>query len=81
MKLVPHKMCSTCVRELLKWSRGAKNTFISKTLMVWMEPVNHIDVDCYFYCTNTKGFNCKNKADIAYPSVNSMIFTYTSRSR
>lgn len=31
------------VRELRKWSRGDKHTFILKTPIVWMEPQNYID--------------------------------------
>ncbi|CAD6221956.1 GSCOCG00011665001-RA-CDS, partial [Cotesia congregata] len=38
--------------------------------MIWREQINHID-DCYFCCTNVKGFNARNKNKIVYANVTS----------
>lgn len=39
---VPHKVCTTCVRELRKWSKGKSNSFDLLSPVLWREPQNQI---------------------------------------
>lgn len=68
----PHTVCSTCVEELRKWTKGKMKSFRFGVPMIWREPQNHSD-DCYFCSCNVKGFNLKNKKEIVYPNCNSAI--------
>lgn len=67
----PHKVCTTCVRELRKWSKGQKNSFKIQLPMQWREPKDHVQ-DCYFCCCDITGHNSKNKKEIIYPNVESV---------
>lgn len=49
----PNKVCTTCVSELRKWSKGKKNSFNIAKPMQWREPQDHTQ-DCYFCCCNVK---------------------------
>ena len=64
----PHKICTTCLLELRKWSKGQKNSFKIVSPVLWREPNDHVK-DCYFCCCDITGYNSKNKRDINYPNV------------
>ena len=67
----PHKICTTCLLELCKWSKGQKNSFKIVSPVLWREPNDHVK-DCYFCCCDITGYNSKNKRDINYPNVSSV---------
>ena len=67
----PHKICTTCLLELRKWSKGQKNSFKIVSPVLWREPNDHVK-DCYFCCCDITGYNSKNKRDINYPNVSSV---------
>jgi hypothetical protein len=53
------------VVDLRKRSKGKKKALIFGVLMPWREPKTHND-DCYFCCSDVKGYSSKNKKIILY---------------
>lgn len=67
----PNFVCTICVELLRQWTYRKKLSLPFGRPMIWREQVNHFD-DCYFCCTNVKGFNAKNKNKIVYANVPSV---------
>lgn len=66
-----HKVCRRCEDHRL-WFKVKKNAFRFGIPMIWREQKNHT-TDCYFCSIDVKGFNSKNKRNISYPNLDSVI--------
>ena len=68
----PHRVCLGYVEGLRMWSKGKVKSFCFGVRMIWREPRNHSD-DCYFYSCNVQGYCTKNRKQIRYPNMDSVL--------
>ena len=68
----PHICCKICVEILRDWRNKKRKSMPFGVPMVWRKGKDHV-TDCYFFMTNLKGINRKNKHHIQYPDVPSAI--------
>ncbi|KAJ4448463.1 hypothetical protein ANN_10479 [Periplaneta americana] len=68
----PHKVCHSCVEELRSWKNVKRKSLPFGIPMIWREPTNNGD-NCYFCTVKVAGYTAKNKKDILYPNIPSVI--------
>ena len=71
-KWVPNIICNSCRKMLNRWKKDKNRDYIKYSIPnIWKHP--RCKGDCFFCCTEIKGFNVKNKNKIVYISVTSVI--------
>ena len=68
----PHICRKTCAENLRDWRNKKRKSMPFGVPMVWREGKDHV-TDCYFYMTDLKVINRKNKHHVQYPDVSSAI--------
>lgn len=67
---VPHRICSSCRINLIRWSKREGHMKFGST-MIWRDPINH-ETNCYVCLTDIKGFSGRNRHSVVYANVTSV---------
>lgn len=67
-----HAACYSCCSLLRDWINKRMSSFRFAIPIIWREPKDHYN-DCYFCAVNTAGLSSKNKHQIVYPNLDSVM--------